>query len=123
MAMKLRACSACSIATPLGRSPSTISRELPRKGYSVEAEQCDMGLPRVADGYEANRAGIRARRVRRAAWPVRRRHREGALWAEVGHLLTLKLSAQQIAAKLKQRYRSRPNCKPPTRPVTPRYTQ
>jgi IS30 family transposase len=67
-----------------------------------------MGRPRVAGGYDANRAGKRARRVRRAAWPVRKLHREGALWAEVRSLLVLKLSPEQIAAKLKQRHPQQP---------------
>jgi IS30 family transposase len=104
MAMKVQACSTRSIASALGRSPSTISRELRRNGYLEEAAQCAMGRPRVAGGYDANRAGKRARRVRRAAWPVRKLHREGALWAEVRNLLVLKLSPEQIAAKLKQRH-------------------
>jgi IS30 family transposase len=108
MAMKLQSCSARSIASALGRAPSTISRELRRNGYLDEAQQCAMGRPRVAGGYDASRAGKRARRVRRAAWPVRKLHRDGALWAEVRHLLTLKLSPEQIAAKLKQRHPQQP---------------
>lgn len=67
MAMKEQASSARAIAKVLGRSPSTITRELRRNGYQSEDEQCVMGRPRVAGGYDANRAGKRARRVRRAA--------------------------------------------------------
>jgi IS30 family transposase len=108
MAMKVQACSARAIAKVLGRSPSTITRELRRNGYLTEAEQCIIGRTRIAGGYDATRAGKRARRVRRAAWPVRKLHREGALWLEVRTLLQLKLSPEQIAAKLKQRHPKQP---------------
>lgn len=108
MAMKLQECSTRAIALALGRSPSTISRELRRNGYQSPAQQCLIGRPRVAGGYDAVRAGKRARRVRRAAWPVRKLHRGGALWAEVRALLQLKLSPEQIAAKLKQRHPEQP---------------
>lgn len=108
MAMKEQSSSARAIARALGRSPSTITRELRRNGYQSEDEQCVMGRPRVAGGYDANRAGKRARRVRRAAQPVRKLHRQGALWAEVRALLERKLSPEQIAAKLKQRHPEQP---------------
>lgn len=108
MAMKVQCCSARAIAAVLGRSPSTITRELSRKGYQSEAEQCVMGRPRVAGGYDANRAGKQARLVRRAAWPARKLHRKGALWSEVRALLELKLSPEQIAAKLRQRHPGQP---------------
>lgn len=108
MAMKVQSCSVRAISAVLGRSPSTISRELRRNGYQSEAECCLMGRPRVAGGYDANRAGKRARRVRRAAWPVRKLHRDSALWAEVRALLELKLSPEQIAAKLRQRHPGQP---------------
>lgn len=108
MAMKVQGYSARSIAAVLGRSPSTITRELRRNGYQNESEQCVMGRPRVAGGYDASRAGQRARRVRRAAWPVRKLHRDGVLWSEVRTLLELKLSPEQIAAKLRQRHPGQP---------------
>lgn len=108
MAMKVQYCSARAIAAVLGRSPSTITRELRRNGYQSEAEQCVMGRPRVAGGYDASRAGKRARRVRRAAWPTRKLRREGVLWPEVRALLELKLSPEQIAAKLRQRHPGQP---------------
>ena len=108
MAMKVQYCSARAIAAVLGRSPSTITRELRRNGYQSEAEQCVMGRPRVAGGYDASRAGKRARRVRRAAWPTRKLRCEGVLWPEVRALLELKLSPEQIAAKLRQRHPGQP---------------
>ncbi len=108
MAMKVQECSARAIAAVLGRSPSTISRELRRNGYQSEVEQCRMGRPRIAGGYDASRAGKRARRVRRAAWPQRKLRRDGPLWSEVRALLALKLSPEQIAAKLRQRHPGQP---------------
>ena len=108
MAMKLQSCSARAIAAVLHRAPSTITRELRRNNFQSEAEQCVMGRPRIAGGYDARRASRRARRVRREAWPVRKLHRDGALWAEVMVLLRLKLSPQQIAAKLRQRHPGQP---------------
>ena len=104
MAMKLRCCSMRSIASALGRAPSTVSRELRRNEWQSEAEQCVMGRPRLAGGYDAKRAGKRARRVCREAWPTRKLHRDGPLWAEVRALLELKCSPEQIAAILRQRH-------------------
>jgi IS30 family transposase len=107
MGMKAQHCSVRAIAKVTGRSPITISRELRRNGWQSETEQCVMGRTRIAGGYDAHRAGKRARRVRRAAWPVRKLHRDGPLWAVVGRgwgMLALKLSPEQIAAKLKLRH-------------------
>ena len=64
MGMKLQGCSARSIAGALGRSPSTITRELLRNGYKCDAELAATGRPRIAGGYNATRAVARARRVR-----------------------------------------------------------
>jgi IS30 family transposase len=104
MAMKLQECSAREIARALSRSPSTISRELRRNGYQSEAQQCLMGRARVAGGYNAGRAGARARRVRRLARPVRKLHPQGTLWDEVRKLLGRKFSPEQIAATLRRRH-------------------
>lgn len=104
MGMKHRNCSIREIARVLERSPSTICRELRRNGWQSQTEQCAMGRPRIAGGYDAQRASKRARRVRRAAWPTRKLDHHGPLWAEVRQLLALKLSPEQIAAKLRQRH-------------------
>lgn len=104
MGMKHRHCSIREIARVLERSPSTVCRELHRNGWQSQTEQCAMGRPRIAGGYDAQRASKRARRVRRAAWPTRKLERHGPLWAEVRQLLALKLSPEQIAAKLRQRH-------------------
>ena len=97
-----------AIAIAIGRSASTVSRELRRNGWQSEDEQCVMGRGRIAGGYNAHSAGKRARRVRRAALPTPKLHRNGSLWAEVKALLKLKLSPEQIAAKLKQRHPEQP---------------
>jgi len=102
MEMKLQACTMRAIAGALHTSPSTISHELRRNGWQGQAEQC------IAGGYDAQRASKRARRVRRAAWPVRKRYRDGALWAQIRALLPLRLSPEQIAAKLRLRYPEQP---------------
>ena len=65
MALSMQGSSARAIAGTLQRAPSTITRELRRNGFQRDAEQCAMGRPRVAGGYNAQRAGARARRVRR----------------------------------------------------------
>ena len=108
MGMKLQACSMRAIARAPHRSPSTISRELRRNGWQSQAEHCIMGRTRIAGGYNTHRAGQRARRVRRAAWPTRKLHPDGALWAEVRALLALKLAPEQIAAKLRLRHPGQP---------------
>ena len=108
MGMKLQDCSVRAIARALCRSPSTVSRELRRNGWQSQAEQCVMGRTRIAGGYDAYRAGKRARRVRRAACPGRKLHRHGPLWAEVRILLKMKLSPEQISATLRKRHPHEP---------------
>ncbi|WP_268991923.1 helix-turn-helix domain-containing protein, partial [Dyella choica] len=63
MAMKLHHASGRAIARALGRSPSTITRELRRNGYKAPQTCGPMGRPRIAGGYDAGRAGRRARRL------------------------------------------------------------
>lgn len=87
-----------AIGALLGRSPSTISRELRRNGYRAPVDRCLLGRPLWAGGYDAVRAGHRARRLSRK--PRRQRKLQGALWAQVRKLLLRKWSPEQIAAKL-----------------------
>jgi len=101
MAMKEDGHSARAIAAVLLRSPSTITRELLRNGYLLIAKADLKGGPRIAGGYDAKRAGLRARRMRRLARPVRKLHRSSPLWQEVLGLLTRKFSPEQIAATLR----------------------
>lgn len=102
MGMKQGQSSARAIASALGRAPSTITRELRRNGYKTAEEVGPMGRPRIAGGYDAKRAGVRSRRVRRAARPPLKLHVEGALWARVRILLEQGWSPTQIAATLKR---------------------
>jgi transposase, IS30 family len=104
MAMKLEGRSARSIALTLERAPSTITRELRRNGWRPEPEQPWMGRSRVAGGYNALRAGVRARRVRRLAAPVRKLDPRGELWARVRSLLERKHSPEQVAATLRKQH-------------------
>ena len=108
MAMKLHGSSARSIAKALGRAPSTITRELRRNGYKSDEELGPMGRPRVAGGYNAARAGVRARRVRRRAQPARKLHFGGALWSKVRAMLELRWSPEQIAASLRLEHPGQP---------------
>ena len=104
MAMKLQGSSARSIASALGRAPSTITRELRRNGYKCASEVGPMGRPRIAGGYDASRASVRARRVRCQARRPRKLHFEGALWRKVRALLEQCWSPEQIAGTLKQEH-------------------
>lgn len=104
MAMKLHGSSARAIAGALRRAPSTISRELRRNGYQPASELGPMGRPRVAGGYDAQRAGRRARRMRRLARPLRKLHPRSALWDRVRALLQLRWSPEQIAGTLRREH-------------------
>mgnify|MGYP003519590599 CR=1 FL=1 len=108
MAMKLQGSSARAIARALLRAPSTVTRELRRNGYRAEGEVCPMGRPRVAGGYNAVRAGVRARRVRRLAQPARKLHHRGPLWRTVRSMLEQHWSPEQIAAELKREHPDQP---------------
>ena len=76
-----------SIARLLGRSPSTICRELSRNGSA-------------SDGYafQPAQAACEARRI--AARPLPKLHPHGALWRVVCDLLLWRWSPQQIARTL-----------------------
>jgi IS30 family transposase len=83
-----------AIASGLGRSPSTILREIRRNGWRAR-------LPaRMAGGYRASQAERRARRLRRSP-PVARRLEPGnRLWTVVLDHLHQGLSPVQIARTL-----------------------
>jgi IS30 family transposase len=108
MAMKTRGESIRAIATALSRSPSTVSRELRRNGYRAAHECAWIGRPRIAGGYDALRAGQRARRLQRTARRGRKLAREGRLWTLVHGQLQQGWSPQQIAGRLKRHY---PGCR------------
>jgi IS30 family transposase len=107
MAMKLQGSSARTIGLALGRAPSTITRELQRNGYRCDAGQV-MGRPRIAGGYDARRAGLRARRVRRLGRRPRKLCQGSTLWSRVHGLLERFWSPQQIAGILKREHPGQP---------------
>ena len=107
-AMKLQGSSARAIAGALERAPSTITRELRRNGYKPDEELGPMGRPRTAGGYNADRAGVRARRVRRQAQRPRKLHPQGQLWRTVRTMLEQRWSPEQIAAALKHEHPQQP---------------
>jgi IS30 family transposase len=89
-----------AIALGLGRSPSTISRELCRNGWTRPAAIRGPGRPAVAGGYRAEAAQRRAHTC--TVKPrVERRLRPGtALWAWVLRYLKAGYSPEQIAGTL-----------------------
>lgn len=106
MAMVLHGASGRAIAQTLGRAQSTIARELRRNGYKPPAECGPMGRPRIAGGYDASRAGGRARRLRRKPRVTRKLHPQSPLWHRVHALLRRRWSPQQVARKLQALYPS-----------------
>jgi transposase, IS30 family len=91
-----------AIARALGRSVSTISRELGRNGYR-EAGVVVLGRP-PQQGYDPVRAGQRAQRLRRRPRRLRKLRKGQPLWRRVQRLLKRRWSPQQIAGKLRGDY-------------------
>lgn len=109
MAMTLMGHSARAIAMALGRAPSTVSRERRRNGWKHDRERRPIGRPAVAGGYDAKRAGQRARRLRYKPRRRRKLARDSALWRDVHRLLQRYFSPEQIAGTLKRRYPGQPH--------------
>jgi len=109
MAMKFRGASGRAIAATLNRSQSTIARELRRNGYLAPGECSGMGRPRIAGGYDASRAGARARRLRRLPRKERKLHPGTWLWQRVQRLLQRRWSPPQVARTLRTLYPHRPD--------------
>jgi IS30 family transposase len=97
------------IARVLQRSPSSVSRERRRNGWRPDAERGVMGRPTIAGGYDAKRAGQRARRLCRRARRGRKLARCSALWAQVRSQLELGWSPEQIAGTLKKDHPGQPH--------------
>lgn len=106
MAMKVDGHSSRSIARTLGRSCSTVSRELFRNGHREPRVPSRMGRPPLS--YDATRAGLRARRLSAKPRRLRKLRRDGELWAEVRRLLGKRWSPDQISRTLRQRYPDNP---------------
>ncbi len=104
MSMKLNDASGRAIAAALCRSPSTIARELRRNGYVGPSVAGARGRPRMAGGYDARRAGQRARRLRRQPRATPKLRQDGLLWPYVRSRLALRWSPEQIARTLRCRH-------------------
>jgi len=102
---KARGESARAIARVLGRSASTVTRELARNGHR-EPGTIAMGRPGL--GYDATRAARRARRLARRARRARKLATDSALWHCVRRLLAKGFSPQQISRTLRRRYPEAP---------------
>lgn len=103
MAMKRVHASGRAIAHVLGRAQSTVARELRRNHYKSAHECGSMGRPRIAGGYDATRAGSRARRLRRKPRVPKKLVPGSPLWRSVHRLLRRRWSPEQIARTLKAR--------------------
>lgn len=99
MAMVARGSSMRATAELLGRSVSTVQRELRRNGYKTAAESFG-GRPRKTPSYDATRAGNRARRLRRQSRVRRKLAQDSTLWRSVEAHLRRGWSPQQIAGRL-----------------------
>jgi IS30 family transposase len=99
MAMLHQGSSVRSIGALLERAPSTIARELRRNGACTGNKPL-MGRPRLVPGYDAVRAGERAKRLRCKARRRRKLHPQSELWTQVQAYLRQKWSPEQIACKL-----------------------
>jgi transposase, IS30 family len=102
---KARGESARAIALVLGRSASTITRELARNGHR-EPGVSAMGRP--SRGYDATRAGQRACRLARCARRTRKLAPDSVLWRCVLRLLTKGFSPQQISRTLHRHHPDEP---------------
>jgi transposase, IS30 family len=107
MVGKARGESARQLAIWLGRSPSTITRELARNGHREPGEHPLMGRPRL--GYDAQRAGQRANRLRRRPRRPRALAPDSPRWRRVRRLLAKGGSPQQISRTLRRRYPDHPD--------------
>ena len=103
---KARGDSAHAIARTLARAPSTITRELGRNGHR-EPGRTRTGRP-PSSGYDASRAGQRARRLARKARRVRKLARDSPLWRRVHRLLMRCYSPQQISRTLRRQHPAEP---------------
>jgi len=88
------------VAAALGRAPSTLSRELRRNGAGPADGSAPCGRPRTRPGYDAQRAGQRARRLCHRPRRRRKLARGSALWARVCEHLHRGWSPEQIAGRL-----------------------
>lgn len=108
MALRVQGCSVRAVARVLGRASSTVTRELRRNGERPAGGRPLMGRPRRVGGYDASRAGERARRLRCKPRVKRKLRRGTRLWRRVCGLLKRRWSPEQVASKLRDLYPDRP---------------
>jgi IS30 family transposase len=106
MVMKQQGQSGRAIARVLGRCGSSVTRELARNGIRPPPAVPTRGQPRR--GYDAVRAGDRARRLRHRARRARKLAVDGALWLEVKARLLGLWSPRQVSQGLRARYPDQP---------------
>jgi IS30 family transposase len=88
------------IARELGRSASTISRELKRNGWTAPPKSRLRGRPVIAGGYRADAAERRSREAHAKPRTERRLRPGTALWDQVLDYLQKGYSPEQIAGTL-----------------------
>lgn len=103
---KARGESARSLARTLGRAGSTITRELVRNGHR-QSGSSQLGRPPWR-GYDATRAGARARRLSRKARRPRKLRRDSPLWHCVHRFLMRRYSPDQISRTLRRQHPEEP---------------
>jgi IS30 family transposase len=89
-----------AIAVGLGRSCSTVTREMHRNGWKPASVPLWRGQPRIAGGYRCVRAAERARRLASKPRVARRLVPGNALWGVMEQHLRAGLSPAQIARTL-----------------------
>lgn len=106
MVGRARGESARTIAALLGRSASTVVRELSRNGHRQPADAVRRGRPALA--YDAVRAGQRARRLSCRPRRGRKLHPQSRLWCCVRRLLAKGFSPQQASCTLRRKHPDEP---------------
>lgn len=109
MAMQARGASGRDIARVLRRACRTVSRELRRNGHRPAGGRKPRGRPRLHPGYDATRAGTRARRLRHKPRRARKLQPQTRLWRRVHGLLKRRRSPQQVAAMLRHWHPQQPD--------------
>jgi len=102
-------CTLRAIARSVHRSPSTITRELARNGWTCPgARPIKRGRPPVAGGYRAGAADGRARQLAATPRCPSRLATDGPLWPIVEDLLRQRHSPEQIAGILARMHPDNP---------------
>jgi transposase, IS30 family len=96
-------CTLRAIARSVQRSPSSVSRELKRNGWSnLAMVPKKRGRPPIAGGYRAPLAQQRADELARTARCPSRLTMDGPLWGHVERLLRERHSPEQVAGILRR---------------------